>query len=248
MPFSLVHIGRETRKHHHPLRHIANHAKQPGDGGGGGGDARCTHKASGRCALPPVAQPFEQPRAPFRQINLANPRKFLRPAIKRHAEHFQRVLPVMRQFLCHCQIAQRARRHLFNQHLIKRARKLARQPHRLCRVNRCPGAGAFLTHQPGEDQPPGERLHGGRDGRVIISGIDSSTRRLAPLCIANRDKPGQQQSAAAGAHKCVGNRPLGAVIGKQHDAARQHHRIATEPPDQPRRQRISKGAVRRYGE
>ena len=166
-----------------------------------------------------------------------------RPVGEDHAELVERLLPVERKLRQLRREARKTRRiDLLDQQLIERARQVRGEAQRFGGV-----AAAVVLHQPADQHQPPRRLDRRRDRR-LAQGLEHPADPLVELGIADRHQTGQQQAAAGAAHERILDRAGRAIIGDEHDPFGEPGLLAPMQSDQPRRQGVGEGAVRRDGE
>ncbi len=140
--------------------------------------------------------------------------------------------------------AQARRIDSFDEQLVERPGEILGEAERFGRVD----PADMLLDEARQQEQSLERLDRGRQVLPLPQRLQRPADPLVQLGIADRHQPGQEQSSSRAPDEGVGDGPGGAVVGDENDALREPHVAAAEARDQPRRERVGEGAVRRNGE
>ena len=242
VPFLVVHDlrQRERGKHDCSVRHSRHAAQQRGDRRRGGGDPRGDGEPRRRRARPTLGGGAQQKVAPISEVDHAASRKLGGPGTDDRLQPVERHLPMSGEFWRFgCRLGQLRRRHFLDSQRIERPCQIGGKAHRFGR------ALIPTSHNACQCQLARQRIDCARHPRTIVGGVERATNSIVELGIADRDQSRQDESAAAGPHKRLGQCPHRAIVGQQDSAHGQRHRIATVAQDQPGGERVGEAAVRR---
>ena len=135
------------------------------------------------------------------------------------------------------------RRHLLDEQLVQHAAEIGGEAQRLGRLDRA--TLARFGDEAGKHQLAVERIDRRRDLRGAQR-IERGADRLVQRRIADRDEPRQQQAAFCTPDERVADRARGAVVGQQHQPARERQPVPAGAREQPGGKRIGEAAVQRH--
>ena len=242
-PGILVQILVEAGKNHLSIGQFGDPPQQPSDRRRGGADAGRDDEARWRCFAPARRDPIEQPVAPIRKVDEAQPRQLGRPTRNQDGEEVERFFPMARQPLDQVELRQRIDRHPLHLHLVEHGAERLPQLQRLTGI----GCAACILYHARQDHLPPHRRDGGGNGVAFPERIERAADFLAQFRIAQRDQTGQQQAAFGPADKGVADGADRAIAGQQDHALRQADGIVPLLRQYAGDQRVGEGAVRRDG-
>ena len=185
-------------------------------------NARGDGEAGRRLVRPSLGERMEQTVAALGEVDRAFSREDLRPVFVDQLQLFERFFPMARKLVSFARP--------------RRAAATARSPRSARRraFARDPPRGAAPSADPSPPRIEASRQDSRSVGSIAGGTGSPSSASSAPadplveLRVADRDQPGQQQSAAARAHERIGDRPDRAIVGKEDSPARETQRVLAE--------------------